>query len=61
MSNYLAVTATIFLIVAVLHIVRLVNKWGVQIGPHVIPMSVSWIGLLVSGALALWGFMQFGH
>ena len=59
MSNYYAgVTALIFAIVAIVHLLRLVKGWSVQIGPHSIAMSVSWLGLVVSGLLAIWGFMQ---
>ena len=59
MSNsYTAVTMVIFAIVAILHIVRLVKGWSVHVGPHEIAMSVSWVGLVVSGLLAIWGFTQ---
>lgn len=57
---YAAVTALIFAIVAILHFVRLVKGWSAQIGPHSIPMSVSWVGLVASALLAIWGFMQSG-
>jgi hypothetical protein len=61
MSNsYAAVTMLIFAIVAMLHIVRLSKGWPVHVGPHAIAMSVSWIGLAVSGLLAFWGFIQLG-
>jgi uncharacterized membrane protein len=55
---YAAVTALIFTIVAVTHLVRLFKRWPVHIGPHSVPMSLSWVGLAVSGLLAIWGFMQ---
>ena len=55
---YATVTALIFAIVAILHFVRLLKRWPVHIGSHSIPMSLSWIGLAVSGLLAIWGFMQ---
>ena len=55
---YAAVTALIFAIVAILHLVRLIKRWPVHIGSHAIPMSLSWVGLAVSGLLAIWGFMQ---
>jgi hypothetical protein len=38
--------------------VRLVKQWAVQIGPASIPMSVSWIGLIIAAVLAIWGFYQ---
>jgi hypothetical protein len=61
MSNsYAAVTVLIFAIVAIMHLVRIINGWSVAIGPHNIPMSVSWAGLVVAALLALWGVAQIG-
>jgi uncharacterized membrane protein len=55
---YAAVTALIFAIVAILHFVRLLKRLPVHVGPHSVPMSLSWAGLAVSGLLAIWGFTQ---
>ena len=59
-NSYAAVAALIFAIVAILHIVRLAKRGPVQVGPYAIATSVSWLGLVVAGLLALWGFMQAG-
>jgi hypothetical protein len=61
MSAYAAITALIFAIVALAHIVRIINRWAVQIGPLSVSMSVSWVGFGVAGLLAIWGFMQLGQ
>ncbi len=59
MSNYYAVvSAVIFALVAVGHLVRLINRWAVQIGPYSVAMSLSWVGLVVTALIAIWGFMQ---
>jgi uncharacterized membrane protein YecN with MAPEG domain len=59
MSNaYAAVSALIFAIVAVMHLVRIINRWSVVIGPNNISMTVSWVALVVSGLLSIWGFAQ---
>ncbi len=59
MSNYYAVvSAVIFALVAVAHLVRLIKGWAVQIGPYSVPMSLSWVGLVVAALIAVWGFMQ---
>ena len=59
MSNYYAiVSALIFALVAIAHLVRLVKQCTVQIGPTSVPMSVSWVGLIVAALLAIWGFYQ---
>jgi hypothetical protein len=61
MSNsYAIVSALIFALVAVGHIVRLINRWTVQIGPYNVSMGVSWAALVVSALIAIWGFMQLG-
>jgi hypothetical protein len=57
---YSVITALIFAVVAIVHFVRLVKGWSVQIGPHSVPMSVSWVGLFVSALIAVWGFIQSG-
>jgi hypothetical protein len=49
MSTYYAlVSALIFAVVAAAHLLRLVNRWAVQVGPYSVPMSVSWIGLVIA-------------
>jgi hypothetical protein len=49
-----AISASIFALVAVGHIARLVQRWDVPIGEMGIAMSVSWVTLVVSVILAVW-------
>jgi hypothetical protein len=56
-KSYIAISAIIFAIVAVGHLVRIVQGWHVQLGDIGVAMSVSWIALVASAALALWGAM----
>jgi len=61
MSNaYTAVSALIFAVVAIMHVLRLINRWSVAIGPYNVSMNVSWVALVVAALLAIWGFMQLG-
>ena len=53
---YCTVSAVLFTVVALAHMARLLSGWPVEVGGAVIPMSVSWAGLIVPGALAVWGF-----
>ena len=53
---YLYVSASIFALVALMHLTRLIQGWPVQLGEHMIPMAASWVGIVIAGALALWGF-----
>jgi len=52
------VTATLFLVVAIIHLLRIIFGWSVEIGGLSIPFWVSWLGVLVAGALAYLGFAQ---
>jgi hypothetical protein len=57
-TYYAVVSALIFAIVAVAHAIRLVNRWAVQLGPYSVPVSVSWIGLVIAALISVWGFAQ---
>jgi hypothetical protein len=57
-KTYMTVTATLFLAVAIMHLLRIIFGWQVEIGGLSIPFWVSWLGVLVAGALAYFGFMQ---
>jgi hypothetical protein len=57
---YAAVSALVFAVVAIAHLVRIVRGWTVHIGPYSAPMSLSWIGLVIAALLSIWGFMQLG-
>ena len=53
---YLAASGTIFGIVAVFHLLRVVNGWEVAVGPWSVPMGVSWFGTFVPAGLCAWAF-----
>jgi hypothetical protein len=53
--SYIAIAAIIFAVVAIGHLVRIVQGWQVQLGDLGVAMSVSWAALVVSAALAVWG------
>lgn len=52
---YIAISAIIFAIVAIGHVVRIGQGWEVQVGGMGIAMPVSWAALVVSVLLAAWG------
>ena len=54
--TYLVFSGTVFGIVAVLHLLRVVNGWAVVVGPWSVPMWVSWLGALVPAGLCVWAF-----
>jgi hypothetical protein len=57
---YAVVSALIFAVVAVAHVVRLIKGWKVEIGPYNVSMNVSWVAVVVAAVIAIWGFMQLG-
>jgi len=55
---YCGISATLFTVVALAHLMRLVNGWSFEIETFVVPMWVSLIGLLGPGTLAVWGYRE---
>jgi hypothetical protein len=53
---YLLATASIFSVVGLLHLARIVFGWSVAIGDWSVSMLLSWVGMIVTGALAYFGF-----
>jgi hypothetical protein len=56
--TYCGVSATLFTIVALAHLTRLFNGWSVEIDTMTVPMLASWLGLIIPGSLAAWGFRE---
>jgi hypothetical protein len=54
---YLTVTGIIFAIVAILHLLRLIYLWPVQIGTFILPIWLSCAALLVTSVLFIWAFL----
>jgi Mn2+/Fe2+ NRAMP family transporter len=46
----------IFTVVALFHLVRIYMDWPVMIADWSVPKWLSWVGLIVAGGLALFGF-----
>jgi hypothetical protein len=53
MNAFVILSGLIFAVFCVVHAARLFYRWPVSIGATEIPQSVSWLGLVVSGALAI--------
>ncbi len=49
------ITATLFSLIALLHVLRLLRGWQVTIGDVEVPVWLSWIGLAIAGYLAYQG------
>lgn len=56
MRYYLQVSGTLFGLIALGHLLRLLYRMPAELGQWVVPLWVSVIGLLLPAMLALWGF-----
>lgn len=56
MRAYSLVSALTFTLVAIMHLLRVVQSTPVLIGTWDAPMAASWAAVVVAGALAVWGF-----
>ena len=54
--TYLLIAAVIFSLVALLHLARIIFGWSATVGDWSVPMWLSWIALIVTAALAYFGF-----
>ena len=55
-KNYILISAIVFALVALLHLVRLFTHWSFQIGAVTVPLWGSWLGLLIGATLSIWAF-----
>jgi hypothetical protein len=55
-NRYVVVSGGLFGVIAVLQAVRAVNQWPVHIGGFDVPVSASWIAMVVAGGLCVWAF-----
>ncbi len=61
MRAYLQISGTVFGLMALLHIVRLLLDWPAQIAGWTVAPWISWIAIPVAGALSVWGFRLVHH
>ena len=60
-ETFLLVAGVIFLLVSILHVLRLAFKWHVTLGRWTLPIWVSWVALFISGYLAYAGLRLSGR
>ncbi len=60
LKNYCFVSGVLFVLVALLHLVRVVIQADVVVDGFAVPMYISWFGFLVPAALAAWAFRLAG-
>jgi len=55
-KTYYQVTSLVFLIVAVLHAMRILYSWDAVIAGVTVPLWASWAAVLIAGYLSYRGF-----
>ena len=61
MRTYIQITGAVFGVIALVHVVRLILNWPAQIADWVVPIWLSWVAILVAGALCVWAFRLVGR
>ena len=56
MKNYIAISGSIFAIVAFAHLLRIIDGWEVIVNGQAIPMTISYMTFVATGILAVWAF-----
>ena len=57
LKNYLIISATVFAVVALAHLIRALQQWPITIGPWSVPVDLSWLGAIAAAALSLWAIL----
>jgi hypothetical protein len=55
-KTFSMLAGAIFTLVALFHLIRIIEDWPIIIGDWSVPKSLSWVGLVVAGGLALLAF-----
>jgi len=54
--EYCIVSGVLFTLVALAHLLRVVNGMSITVDDYAVPMAISWVGTIVPAALAVWAF-----
>ena len=55
-KTFSVIAGLIFLVIALMHVLRLAFEWQVTLAGRLMPMWVSWVAIPVAGYLAYEGF-----
>jgi hypothetical protein len=56
MRAYLQISGALFGLIALAHLHRLFRHWPIDLAGHMVPLWISWLGLLLAGGLSIWAF-----
>jgi hypothetical protein len=54
--GFFTTVGVVFLLVFVVHLLRVVNGWSFVVGSYEVPMWVSWVAFLLTGYLSFSAF-----
>ena len=54
--SYFLVSGILFGVLALVHVVRVIDGWTFTLGPYAVPMAASVVAILVTGVLSFFGF-----
>lgn len=55
-NNFVSVVSAVFLIIGVIHVLRIFGGWEAQIGSSVVPMWISYVAVVIAFYLSFQGF-----
>lgn len=57
-TKYLIISGTVFGLISLLHLVRVLLGWQFIVGTWDVPMWMSWCAFAATGTLSFWAFWQ---
>jgi hypothetical protein len=57
-KNYFSVAGGLFLLIALVHLTRVVQGWDANIGAYDVPVWLSWAAVIVGGFMAYQGLVK---
>jgi lipid-A-disaccharide synthase-like uncharacterized protein len=61
MRAYIWISGTLFGVVALMHALRLLQGWPIDVAGRAVPIWISAAALLVTGVLSIWAFRVVGQ
>jgi len=58
--RYIKIVSTLFIVVFILHFLRIINKWDFVISGYQVPMWISWVAVVLLGYLVIRG-LSYGN
>jgi hypothetical protein len=55
-TSYIMASAIVFTVVGLVHLLRAIQGWPVELGTWTVPVWLSGVAFVLSAGLATWGF-----